>query len=265
MLVLNKRIGQVKKSSPFLYTVVLFHLILAIGCIVGLSLDDRTVMGINVWVKPLKFGLSGAIYIFTLGYLTTLYPFSERKKKWISNTVAWTLLLEILIIAIQAARGVQSHYNTSSTLDGLLFLAMGILIGINVLIMLLFIIESVRLKMSVSKPMQWAIFFGWCILFFGSWVGGQMISQLGHNVGIPDSGEGIPIVNWSSVAGDLRIAHFFGLHGLQLVPLVAFFIQHKTSLSKKQELTAVCLFALVYALWIGYTFYQAKMGKPVFS
>ena len=264
MLVLNKRIGQVKKSSPFLYTVVLFHLILAIGCIVGLSLDDRTVMGINVWVKPLKFGLSGAIYIFTLGYLTTLYPFSERKKKWISNTVAWTLLLEILIIAIQAARGVQSHYNTSSTLDGLLFLAMGVLIGINVIIMLLFIIESVRLKMSVSKPMQWAIFFGWCIVFFGSWVGGQMIGQLGHNVGVADGGEGIPLLNWSTVAGDLRIAHFFGIHGLQIVPLFAFLLNRKGKLTQNRQLLVVTLFALVYSAFIGYTFYQAKMAISLF-
>ena len=252
-------ITTVKKSSPALYGIVLFHLVLAIFCIGGLLLDDRTLVGVNVWIKPLKFAISGAIYIFSVGFLITLYPFSNRKKNWITHIVAWTLLLEIGIIVMQAARGVQSHYNNETVMDSLLFLGMGILIGINVLIMFLFIIETLRLKLAVPKPMQWAIFFGWCILFFGSWVGGQMISQVGHSVGAADGGAGIPLLNWSTVAGDLRVAHFFGLHGLQVVPLFAYFLQHKGSLSEKMQLIVVVIFALAYSAFIGYTFYQAKM------
>ena len=257
---LNTMITTVKKSSPALYGIVLFHLVLAIFCIGGLLLDDRTLVGVNVWIKPLKFAISGAIYIFSLGFLITLYPFSNRKKSWITHIVAWTLLLEIGIIVMQAARGVQSHYNNGTVMDSLLFLGMGILIGINVLIMFLFIIETLRLKLAVPKPMQWAIFFGWCILFFGSWVGGQMISQVGHSVGAADGGAGIPLLNWSTVAGDLRVAHFFGLHGPQVVPLFAYFLQHKGSLSEKRQLIMVVIFALAYAAFIGYTFYQAKMA-----
>ena len=264
MSLFKSSILQVKQSSTALYGVVLFHLILAIVCLGGLLIDDRTLMGINVWVKPFKFSISGAIYIFTLGYLSMFYPFSIKKRKWINGIVAWTLLIEILIIVGQAARGVQSHYNTGNPVDGLLFLAMGVLIGINVIIMFLFIVETLRLRMSVSKPMQWAIFFGWCIVFFGSWVGGQMISQLGHNVGVADGGEGIPLLNWSTVAGDLRIAHFFGLHGLQIVPIFAYFLSRKSKFTKNRQLLVVTLFALVYSAFIGYTFYQAKMGHSAF-
>ena len=255
-------ISIVKRSSPALYGIVLFHLLLAIFCLGGVLLDDRTLVGVNVWVKPLKFAISGAIYIFSVGFLITLYPFSNRKKNWITNIVAWTLLLEIGIIVMQAARGVQSHYNNTTVLDSLLFLGMGILIGINVVIMLLFIIETLRLKLAVLKPMQWAIFFGWCIVLFGSWVGGQMISQLGHSVGVADGGEGIPLLNWSTVAGDLRVAHFFGLHALQIVPLFAFLMNRKSKFTQNQQLLVVTLFALVYTAFIGYTFYQAKMAYP---
>jgi hypothetical protein len=250
----------VKKSSPILYGIVLIHVILTFVCIGGLLVDDRTLMGINVWVKPLKFAISGAIYILTLGFLITLYPFSTKKKNWINNIVAWTLLIEIGIIVLQAARGVLSHYNITNPTDALLFLAMGVFIGINVVIMFLFIVETIRLKLSVSKSIQWAIFCGWCIVFFGSWVGGQMIGQLAHSVGVADGGAGLPLLNWSIVAGDLRVAHFFGLHGLQLVPLFGYFLQQKWKTSQKKLLIAVTIFAVVYAAWIGFTFYQAKQG-----
>ena len=43
----------------------------------------------------------------------------------------------------------------------------------------------------------------------------------GHTIGAPDGTPGLPLVNWSRTHGDLRIPHFFGLHGLQAIPLLA--------------------------------------------
>ena len=255
----------VKTESPVLFWIVIVSLLLAVGCIPGLIIDDRTVMGINAWLKPLKFSISTAIYILTLGYFITFYPYSKRKKWIINGIVSWTLIAELGIIVYQGAMGVQSHYNMSSPLDGMLFAAMGILIGINVLIMVMFIIDSIRLKLKTDKSIQWAILLGWVIVLLGSWIGGQMISQMSHTVGVADGGEGLAFLNWSTIAGDLRVAHFFGLHGLQIIPLFALWLSKKWNTTSRNQIIAVTVFGLIYAGWIGYTFYQAKQGMALLN
>lgn len=260
---LNQIFYTVKKSSPILYWIALIHFFGIVVCLGGLIIDERTLLGVNVWIKPLKFCISTGIYIMTAGYIITLYPFSKRKKNIVNNLTSWTLLVETGIIVFQGARGVQSHYNTTSAFDGLLFGAMGILVGINVLLMILFIIETIRLKLKTKKSIQWAILMGWLIVFFGSWIGGQMISQASHAVGVVDGGAGLPLVNWSTIVGDLRIAHFFGLHGIQIIPLFAFWLSKKWTSSTRNQLIAVTVFGLLYAAWIGFTFYQAKQGMPL--
>jgi hypothetical protein len=254
--------NTVKNHSPLLYWIVIVHLVLAIVSITSSFMDDRTLMGVNVWMKPLKFSISVAIYILTVGFLMTLYPFSKKKKNLINNIVCWTLLIELGLIIYQASGGVQSHYNISNPFDGLIFTAMGILIAINVIIMALFIFETIRLKLKTPKLLQWAILLGWVIVFFGSWVGGQMISEMSHNIGVEDGGPGLPLVNWSTIAGDLRVAHFFGLHGLQIIPIFALLISNKSKTSARNQIIIVTVFGIAYALCIGYTFYQAKQGVP---
>jgi len=203
------------------------------------------------------------IYTFTVGYLLSVYPFSKIKKAIIDNLVGWTLLFEVGIIVYQASRAVQSHYNQQALLDGVLFGLMGLFIGINVLIMILFLIETIRLKLKTTKTTQIALLCGWIIIIVGSWVGGEMISQLSHNVGVNDGGEGLPLVNWSTKGGDLRVAHFFGLHGIQVIPLIGLWLQNKLGGSSNKTIIITIAFAILYAAWIGFTFYQAKQGIPL--
>lgn len=259
---LRTALVTVKRESPILFGIAMFHFVLSLICLIGLMADDRMLMGVNVWLKPLKFTFSGGIYILTAGFLITLYPFSRRKKNILNNILSWTLLFEILIIFIQAARGILSHYNQSNIVDGLLFAAMGILIGIVVLLMAYFIIETIRLRLNTPRSIQWAILLGWLIVFYGSWVGGQMIGQMAHNIGVADGGEGLPLLNWSTVAGDLRAAHFFGLHGLQIIPVFAWVLYRKWKVPNKIQSLIVILFGLIYASWIAYTFHQAQQGMP---
>ncbi|RNC86253.1 MAG: hypothetical protein ED556_08115 [Winogradskyella sp.] len=265
MKTLKDILSIVKRESPILYYIGILHFVLVAVCIVGFFLDTRMVTGINTWIKPLKFSISGGIYVLTSGYLATLYPFSKRKRNIINNLVSWPLAFEIVIVVFQASRGVRSHFNRGNAFDGILFGIMGLLISIVVMTMVFYIVETIRLKMKVSRPVQWGILLGWLVVFFGSWVGGQMIGQMAHNVGVVDGGEGLPLLNWSTIAGDLRVAHFFGLHGIQIIPLFAVVVTQKLKTSRHIQSSVVIGFGLLYALWIAYTFYQAKQGMPFIS
>ena len=135
-----------------------------------------------------------------------------------------------------------------------------LLILVNVFVMIFFIIETARLKVKVEKTVRWGLFFGWIIVFFGSWVGSQMISQMSHNVGVADGGEGLPFLNWSTIAGDLRVAHFFGLHAIQIIPVFGYLLYKKTKLPTNTRLWIVCVFGLLYTAFIAHIYYQASQG-----
>src|SRR5690606_30323337 len=253
----------VKAESLIVYSIVMITFAFGFICLIGLAIDDRTLMGVSVWIKPLKFTMSRAIDSLTIGFLLTIYPYSIKEKRIINGIVAWTLFIELDIIICQASRGVQSQYNTTSLFDVVLYMCMGLLTMINVLILIILVIDTIRLKLHTDKSVQWAILVGWLIVLFSSWIGGQMISQLSHNIGVADGGSGLPLVNWSTVGGDLRIAHFFGLHGIQIIPFFAFWISKKWPLPSRNQIIIVTIFGLLYAAWIGFVFYQAKQGIPL--
>ena len=70
----------------------------------------------------------------------------------------------------------------------------------------------------------WGIRLGLAIFLLGSLEGMQMIARGAHTVGLADGGPGIAFFNWSTRAGDLRIAHFLGIHALQALPAAGWLI-----------------------------------------
>ncbi len=92
-----------------------------------------------------------------------------------------------------------------------------------------------------------------------------MIGNGAHTIGAPDGGPGLPILNWSTVAGDLRLAHGLGLHALQFMPLIGFaFSRWKSSAGALSQLAFVTAVAVAYGGLVFVLHQQALRGEPLF-
>ncbi len=84
---------------------------LAVVAAVGLVVDDRVLVGAPIWLKPLKFATSFAVYSATLAWMLSLLPRPSRIAHWAATIIVITGVIEMVVIVGQVIRGRQSHFN----------------------------------------------------------------------------------------------------------------------------------------------------------
>jgi hypothetical protein len=211
------RISTFTKSldRPLYYT-ALIHLLVAGCCLLALLFDDRVLLGLSVWIKPFKFAISIAVYSFTLAYLVPFLQ-SQVARKIISYGTLVCMFVEMILIGMQASRGVKSHFNIESTSGIIIYTVMGVFIATATLLLIYLAMEFFRKPPAAwTSSFRLAVQFGIWLTVVGCAVGGYMSGLSGHTVGGPDGGPGLSVLSWSTVFGDWRVAHFIGLHALQV-------------------------------------------------
>jgi len=248
--------------------------LLALSLLLAL-VDHRQVIGAPVWLKPAKFGISVAMMAPALAWILDQLP-RDRRLHRAGTVISAVAGLELVLITVQAIRGVPSHFNSATLFDGALFTIMGLAITGLWLGELFIAVRAFRHRFA-TPVRTWGIRLGLVGALLGGAVGfvmprptpsqvaslraGQPTPILGaHAVGVPDGGPGLPISRWSTVGGDLRVPHFFGLHALQVLPLAAWLLERR----RRGVRTVMAL----GAGWIGLvvvTFVQAMRGQPLLA
>jgi NO-binding membrane sensor protein with MHYT domain len=253
-----------RNMHPLWYYSTLGYLALALLFLIAQGFDDRLLLGISVWAKPFKFAISIAVYFGTMTIFVEYMPqgyFAKKRGRLLTVIPVATALFEMVYIAIQAALGEPSHYNRETSFNATMYTLMGI--GATAMVAaLLWMGMSIARSNKLSNPMVLAIVIGLVLTFllgggFGSYLG----NHPGHWVGgTSDDASGLWLFKWARDGGDLRVAHFFGMHAMQVMPMFAWLLPK--SLPRVLSVASVIVFATAYTAFSWLTFNQAIQGQP---
>jgi hypothetical protein len=240
------------------------------GCIIALVpatviamlVDDRFLDGAGVWIKPLKFELSLAIYVATLALMMPLAGGGfarSRAARWLVGIMVSGSAIELFWIILQAARGDRSHFNAQSTIGQVMYGVMGVFA-------VSFVLAPIPLARWAWRERSGGLRAGIVAavalnLLLGGVVGAWLSTMKSHFIGGDGTdASGLPFVGWSTTGGDLRIAHFFGLHAMQAM-LVMGLLAARLRPTVGARLVLVA--AVAWSIMAGWLFWLAVHGRPL--
>ena len=248
-----------REREPRLFAFGLLMLALMVPAALALGLDDRTLRGVNVWVKPMKFMAAVSLLALTTAWFVGHLEARVRQGRWV-RLLTVTLIasggFEVAYITGQAALGQASHYNVGDAFHGLMYTLMGIgamlLTSTQLLLGILVWRHGLR---QLAPAYRLSVALGLVLTFV---LGASVGAVLGGMQ--PPAGPGLPVLGWSTVAGDLRVAHFIGIHAGQVLPMLGAAIVWSRLPAARAMVT---ISALVWTAVWGLSFAAALAGRPL--
>jgi hypothetical protein len=259
-------ITEVFRREPLFAGAALCLACLMLPTAFAMLLDKRTLLGVNIWVKPLKFEIALLVYLVTLAWFAAWLPkdvLASAGYRWFAIAVVGAIAAEMIWVGGAAAFGVGSHFNQATPFMGTIYGLMGLLAVLLTSASLVYGVVILRDPASPLDPaFRFAVGIGLILTFVLTViVAGYMASHTGHTVGGNASdANGLPLMGWARDGGDLRVAHFFATHAMHVIP--AFGLLVGLILPATAGTIAVGLFSTGYTLLVGYTFMQAIFGRP---
>ncbi len=242
-----------------------FCIALTIVLLPALAFETRTLDGANVWIKPQKFGVSLGLHFFTIALLAQQLPRVNRTGPIFTlpayGAVA-ALMFETVYVCVQAARARRSHYNFETALEVQMYQFMGLAALLLILVSLALAFQVLRHGRRDMPGLRWGTVIGMSLGFFATLgYAGYMSVSAWRLVGEPVTGATVPLFGWSREVGDMRPAHFVGLHMMQTLPLLGFALD-RLNVSGRVSVLAVVVAALLQLALASALFFQALAGKP---
>jgi hypothetical protein len=260
-----QRAWRANRPLTILGAAMIFVFLATLG---GVLLDHRIITGAPAWLKPAKFAISISVYCFSFVWMLGFVESRPRLARFAANVTAVSFIVEMTVILTQAARGTTSHFNMTTALDSFLWLAMGAFIVVvwmmNLLLAILLVFERIP-----DRPFGWSLRLGLLVSLVGMGVGFFMVRPTpdqmatmaagrgprivgAHSFGIADGGPGLPVVGWSTVGGDLRVAHFLGIHAMQVLPFFGWYIaRRRNAFARFKEAHRLALISTVGFTYLG--------------
>ena len=247
---------QLKARNEVLFYYGLCCFIVSLIFLVLSQTTSTQVYQVNAWFKPFKFAFSTFTFVWAMAWYCAYLPnFNTAVFNW---TVLVLLSFEIIYIAVMASQGRQSHYNVSTPFYSAMFSLMALAAtGVTVYTAYVGLKFWLGTFPELEPHYLWSIRLAILIFVVFSFQGFLMGGRMSHSVVLVNDNSNIFILGWSKLVGDLRIAHFVGMHALQVLPFFSFFLFRNTSLT--------LLFSVFYLALASFTLIQALQGKSLFK
>lgn len=210
-----------KRGSPLICWSAVAMALGMIVCFALTVVDARLLAGVSVWGKPAKFFLSLIVHTLTVAWAITLLARRSRGIEIAALIMVGAAWFEMVYMIFRASRGEASHFNTSTLFAAIMYPLMGL--GAVSLTTTSAYIGWQVWRERAGNLMREAAGLGLMVgAVLGTIVGAYLSSHTSHWIGGDQTdASGLAIFNWSTTGGDLRVAHFIGLHATQFVPLAA--------------------------------------------
>ena len=264
-MTLSGVLGELRRRDPlFFATGALMAILLALSAI-AFPFDTRLILGINPWIKPAKFEVSLLIFFWTLAWFMPDARPGSRARTFIRWTPPIVMVIEIVLIVTQSIRGTTSHFNHTSVLNDVIFSIMGIAISVNTVAVMILLLNVRRDTPPERTGYLWGMRVGLLIFILASLQGWVLVANNAHTVPAPDGGPGLPFVNWSTRSGDLRVAHFFGMHALQALPLFGYLLDQSARMPSPTRRHLVTAAGIIWVAVMGGLLLRALQGRPLIA
>lgn len=221
---------------------------------VWLAAGMPSLSGPVTWRKPIVFGLSLAVLAWSLTWVLRHLP-DDRGVRVQTSWLIALLSVELLLIDVQQWRGVGSHFNLATPLDGAIFNAMGLLI-VAAAAILAWWTWRLLVRPRRDRPAEQ----------LAAARAGMMLLAVGNVIGIALAAWGTTVLATTGhvpaslgAAGNPKLTHAMALHALQVLPLVAWWLHPVADAARR--LAAMHRAIAGYTLLLLWALWQAGAGR----
>lgn len=200
------------------------------------------------WLKPGKFTFSFAMYVFTLGWYFYYLKdsLSERTLKILTWTLTIIISLEMIIMIAQSWMASTTYLSLQIPPSKTHLLLETLYTSSNLLILTtmsitLFIAAQFFRPIQLQPIYLWSIRASFLIFFLSCILGILMMIHYGQT-STDSTNLNIPFTQFSTVRSNLISMHFLGIHCMQLIPFMTYYLPNY--LGKKFLLSITTVYSL---------------------
>lgn len=246
---------ELRRRNQFFYILGMILTALFVFFLLSFAYCQHSIAEICHWLKPCKFTISFALYVFTLGwYMEYLKSTAgESKIRFLTRLIGSLVIVETSIIFIQSWLVSDNYIRINMAANTTEWLSRGLYhLGNAVIVADTFVASFVAMLFFRKIPLTpesylYGIRTAFVVFILSGFLGAFLIYRYGQLS--PDTSSlGIPFTRFSTTRDNLISLHFLGIHFLQVLPFLCFYFQKY--LGKQEIMSLAVAYASVCLIFI---------------